>query len=52
MDHLLKKQGCVPFSCGMNQDLQKSTLIRKNYIEALQLADRGDYRKLRIFVES
>ena len=37
------------FSWGMNQDLYKATEIRKRYIEALRLADNGDYAKLIAF---
>ncbi len=51
-DLLITCEGGVRFSWGMYQDLYKVTPIRKQYIEALQLADKGDYSKLLIFARS
>jgi len=51
-DLLIIQQGGVRFSWGMHQDLSKASQTRKQYIEALQLADRGDYSKLLIFARS
>jgi Fic-DOC domain mobile mystery protein B len=51
-DLLITQQGNQRFSWGMHQDLYKATPIRKQYIEALQRADRGDYSKLLEFVRS
>jgi Fic-DOC domain mobile mystery protein B len=51
-DVLSVKQGGSRFTWGMHQDLIKATPIRKQYIEALQLADRGDYSKLLLFAQS
>ena len=51
-DILMVKQGGNRFTWGMHQDLVKATLIRTQYIEALQLADRGDYSKLLFFARS
>jgi Fic-DOC domain mobile mystery protein B len=51
-DLLITQQGEQRFSWGMYQDLYKATPIRKQYIEALQRADRGDYSKLLEFVRS
>ena len=48
-DLLITQQGGARFTWGMNQDLYKATPIRKQYIEALQSADRGDYSALLIF---
>jgi len=51
-DLLITREGGIRFSWGMYQDLYKATPIRKQYIEALQLADKGDYSKLLIFSRS
>lgn len=51
-DLLIMQQGCKRFSWGMHQDLYKATPIRKQYIEALRLADHGDCSKLLIFARS
>lgn len=51
-DLLITQQGGVRFSWGMHQDLYKANSVRKQYIEALQLADRGDYSKLLRFARS
>lgn len=40
------------FSWGMNQNLYHDNAVRKRYIEALQLADHGDYAKLILFARS
>jgi Fic-DOC domain mobile mystery protein B len=40
------------FSWGMHHDLYKATAIRKQYIEALRLADRGNYSLLISFARS
>lgn len=51
-DLLITKQGGQRFNWGMHQDLYKATSTRKKYIEALQLADRGDYSQLLAFARS
>ena len=51
-DLLIMQQGGIRFSWGMHQDLYKATPIRKQYIEALKLADHGDYSKLLKFARS
>ena len=51
-DLLLIQQNKSRFSWGMYQDLHAANPIRKQYIEALQLADYGDYSKLLLFVRS
>ena len=51
-DLLIVKLGGLRFSWGSGQDLTKSTPVRKQYIEALQLADKGDYSKLLAFARS
>ena len=51
-DLLLIQQNKSRFSWGMYQDLYAANPIRKQYIEALQLADYGDYSKLLLFVRS
>jgi len=51
-DLLIVRQGGTRFSWGMHQDLYKANQTRKQYIEALQCADRGDYSKLLIFARS
>lgn len=51
-DILITKLGGNRFTWGMHQDLVQASPIRKQYIEALQLADRGDYSKLSAFARS
>ncbi len=53
-DVLITKLGQSRFSWGIHQeqDLYKATSVRKQYIEALQCADRGDYSKLISFARS
>ena len=58
-DLLIFLQGAKQFSWGLHQklsssnsDLYNSTPVRKQYIEALQFADRGDFSKLLIFARS
>ena len=51
-DLLIVQQGQPRFSWGMHQDLYKANPIRRQYIEALQCADRGDYSKLLEFARS
>lgn len=51
-DLLAMQLGHPRFSWGVQQDLYKVTPIRKQYIEALKLADRGDYSKLIAFARS
>jgi Fic-DOC domain mobile mystery protein B len=51
-DILIVRQGGSRFTWGMDQDLTGATEIRKQYIDALKLADRGDYSKLLIFARS
>jgi Fic-DOC domain mobile mystery protein B len=50
-DMLLRYMGWPPFTWG-SADLTSSSIIRSRYIEALQAADRGDYRPLMAFVRS
>ncbi len=51
-DLLITRQGGIRFSWGMHQDLYKANPVRKQYIEALQCADHGDYSKLLNFARS
>lgn len=51
-DLLIVHLGSPSFSWGLNQDLYKATPVRKQYIEALQSADRGDCSKLLAFARS
>lgn len=58
-DLLIILQGGKQFSWGLHQkisrsssDLYNSTPVRKQYIEALQLADKGDFSKLLTFARS
>ena len=51
-DLFIAHQGSTRFSWGMHQDLYKSTSVRKQYIEALQCADKGDFSKLLLFARS
>ncbi len=51
-DVLIVQKGGSRFTWGMHQDLTRATLVRKQYIQALQCADRGDYSKLLIFARS
>ena len=50
-DIFLSSQNQARFLWGDHQAMTSSTLIRKNYIEALRTADRGDYQLLKIFLE-
>ena len=49
---LIKQLGQKQFTWGMNQDLTEESAVRKEYIQALQLADKGDYKKLITFARS
>lgn len=51
-DLLIMQHRGKRFSWGMNQDLSKATPIRKQYIQALRLADHGDYTMLTTFARS
>lgn len=51
-DLLIKKNGGKVFSWGQHQDLQKPTEVRKQYIEALRKADKGDYSSLLLFART
>ncbi len=58
-DLLIRQQGGKRFSWGLQQSLQistgdlyQATPVRKQYIEALQLADRGDFSRLLAFARS
>lgn len=51
-DLLITQQDERRFSWGMHQDLYKATSVRKEYIQALQLADQGNYSKLLEFARS
>ncbi len=51
-DLLIKAQGYRRFSWGGYQDLTKSCEVRRLYLEALRLADGGDYSKLLAFSRS
>lgn len=51
-DMLITRLGEKRFGWGMHQDLYKATSVRKEYIQALQFADRGDYSKLLTFARS
>lgn len=51
-DLLIMQRGRPRFSWGMNQDLYKATPVRKEYIDALRLADRGDFSRLIVFARS
>jgi Fic-DOC domain mobile mystery protein B len=51
-DLLIMLQGRPRFSWGANQDLHHATQTRKQYVQALQLADKGDYSALIAFARS
>ncbi len=51
-DLLIMQQGLSRFSWGMHQDLYASSPTRRQYIEALQCADRGNYSKLITFART
>lgn len=51
-DLLMRLNGKTRFSWGKNQDLYKTGPIRKQYIDALKKADRGDYTNLIEFARS
>jgi hypothetical protein len=48
----MRLNGGSRFSWGKNQDLYKASPIRKQYIDALKKADRGDYTNLIEFARS
>jgi len=48
-DLLIKQLGNSPFHWGTYQDLIQQTSTRKQYIDALQAADHGDYKSLITF---
>lgn len=50
-DLLIKLKGHSQFSWG-SIDLYNESEIRRNYIQALKLADQGDYKELIIFARS
>lgn len=49
-DIFLLSQNHERFLWGDHQAMTSATVIRKNYIEALRAADRGDYGLLRVFL--
>lgn len=49
-DIFLLSQRCERFLWGDHQSMTSTTVIRKNYIEALRAADRGDYGLLKVFL--
>lgn len=51
-DLFIMQQDLPRFSWGANQNLYESTPLRKKYIEALRLADKGDYSALIAFARS
>jgi len=51
-DLLVIQQEGERFSWGMHQNLYQESSTRKQYIHALQCADRGDYSKLLVFARS
>ncbi len=51
-DLLIMQQGLSRFSWGMHRDLYASSATRRQYIEALQCADRGNYSKLITFART
>ena len=53
-DLLITKLGQPRFSWGMQQqqNLYQATPVRKQYIDALQAADKGDYSKIIAFARS
>ena len=51
-DLLIVQLGDKRFTWGMNQDLTQEGSVRKEYIQALQLADKGDYATLITFARS
>lgn len=51
-DLLISQQGGKRFSWGMHQNLTKTSAVRKQYIEALQSADQGDYSNLLAFART
>lgn len=51
-DLLITLQGQERFSWRMHQNLYKASAVCKEYIQALQLADRGDYTQLLLFARS
>lgn len=51
-DLLIVQQGGKSFSWGMNRDLYKESPVRKLYIEALHLADKGNFSQLLLFARN
>ena len=51
-DLLIMQLGHSRFSWGIHQDLSRTTPVRKQYIEALRSADKGDYEQLVAFARS
>jgi len=49
-DIFLLSQNCERFLWGDHQAMTSATVIRRNYIDALRAADRGDYGLLKIFL--
>ena|SRR3990167_2143413 len=49
-DIFLLSQHCERFLWGDHQTMTSATVIRKNYIDALRAADRGDYHLLKMFL--
>jgi len=49
-DVILISQGNRRFNWGDSKAMTTPTVIRKNYIDALRAADRGDYQPLKIFL--
>lgn len=50
-DIILLSQDCERFSWSDHQSMTSPHVIRKNYIEALRAADRGDYQLLKMFLK-
>ena len=50
-DIFLLSQKCERFLWGDHNTMTSSTTVRKNYINALRAADRGDYHLLRLFLK-
>lgn len=49
-DIFLLSQNYERFLWGDHQAMTSATVIRRNYIDALRAADRGDYGLLKIFL--
>ncbi len=50
-DIFLLSQNQERFSWGDHQAMTSPTIIRKNYIDALRAADRGDFQLLKVFLK-